>query len=44
MFAHGGKRKLEINEDQVKDLHVKIGELAVVNEFLSRKLNPLGVK
>ena len=30
----------ETHEDQVKDLHVKIGELAVANDFLARKLKP----
>lgn len=44
VFERGGKRKPEIDEDQVKELHAKIGELAVVNDFLSRKLKPWGVK
>ena len=26
--------------EQVKDLHAKIGELAVANDFLARKLKP----
>jgi hypothetical protein len=30
----------EIDEEQVKELHAKIGELAVANDFLSRKLKP----
>jgi len=30
----------EIAEDTVRDLHAKIGELAVANDFLSRKLKP----
>ena len=36
----GGKKAPEIDEEQVKDLHAKIGELAVANDFLSRKLKP----
>jgi transposase len=30
----------EVAEDTVRDLHAKIGELAVANDFLSRKLKP----
>jgi len=30
----------EIAEETVRDLHAKIGELAVANDFLSRKLKP----
>lgn len=44
VFERGGRRKPEIGEDQVKELHAKIGELAVANDFLSRKLKPWGVK
>ena len=44
VFERGGRRKPEIDEDQVKELHAKIGELAVANDFLSRKLKPWGVK
>jgi hypothetical protein len=33
-----------IDEDQVRDLHAKIGELAVANSFLERKLKPWGGK
>lgn len=44
VFGRGGKRKPEIDEDEVKELHAKIGELAVANDFLSRKLKPWGVK
>ena len=31
----------EIDEAKIKDQHAKIGELAVANDFLSRKLKPL---
>lgn len=44
VFERAGRRKPEINGDQVKELHAKIGELAVANDFLSRKLKPWGVK
>jgi transposase len=44
IFERGGRRKPEIGEEQVKELHAKIGELAVANDFLSRKLKPWGVK
>ena len=43
-FERGGKRTPEIDAEQIKDLHAKIGELAVANDFLSRKLKPWGVK
>lgn len=41
-FARGGKAATgaEIGEDTVRDLHAKIGELAVSNDFLSRKPKP----
>jgi transposase-like protein len=40
VFERGGKKAPEIDEEQVKALHAKIGELAVANDFLSRKLKP----
>ncbi|MGB7433177.1 MAG: IS3 family transposase [Ahrensia sp.] len=40
VFERGGKKTPQIDEDQVKDLHAKIGELAVANDFLARKLKP----
>ena len=41
IFERGGKAApAEIDEDTVRDLHAKIGELAVANDFLSRKLKP----
>ncbi|EEX11820.1 conserved hypothetical protein [Citreicella sp. SE45] len=33
MFECGGRKKPEIDEEQVKELHAKIGELAVANPF-----------
>ena len=40
IFERGGKAtaSAEPGEDTVRDLHAKIGELAVANDFLSRKL------
>lgn len=44
VFERGGKKAREIDEEQMKELHAKIGELAVANDFLSRKLKPWGLK
>ena len=44
VFERGSRKKAEIDEEQVKELHAKIGELAVANDFLARKLKPWGVK
>ncbi len=40
VFERGGKKAPGIDEEQVKELHAKIGELAAANDFLSRKLKP----
>ncbi len=40
VFERGCKKAPEIDEERVKELHAKIGELAVANDFLSRKLKP----
>ena len=40
VFERGGQKAPEINEEQVKDLHAKIRELAEANDFLARKLKP----
>ena len=41
IFERGGRTKTpEVSEETVKELHAKIGELAVANDFLSRKLKP----
>ena len=40
VFERGIWKTPEVDEEQVKDLHVKLGELAVANDFLSRKLRP----
>ena len=34
VFERSGKRKPDIDEDQVRELHAKIGELGVANGFL----------
>lgn len=44
VFERGGRKTPEIDEDQAKELQAKIGELAVANDFLSKKLKPWGVK
>ena len=41
IFERGGRTKTpEVSEETVKELHAKIGELAVAYDFLSRKLKP----
>lgn len=40
IFERGGKKAPEVDEETVRALHAKIGELAVGNEFLVRKLKP----
>jgi len=40
VFERGGRKPPEVDEEQVKDLRAKIGELAVANDFLARKLKP----
>jgi transposase len=42
IFERGGQAAAtaEIGEETVRDLHAKIAELAVANDFLSRKLKP----
>ena len=44
VFERGGRKQPAIDEEQVKELHAKIGELAVANSFLERKLKPWGGK
>ncbi len=42
IFERGGQAAASagIAEDTLRNLHPKIGELAVANDFLSRKLKP----
>ena len=40
IFERGGKKKAEVDDETVRSLHAKFGELAVANDFLSRKLKP----
>ena len=40
VFERGRRKEPEIDEATMKELHAKIGELAVANDFLSRKLKP----
>ncbi|MGX9356904.1 hypothetical protein ACS3SW_17570 [Roseobacteraceae bacterium S113] len=44
VFERGGWNTPEMGEEQVEELHVKIGERAVANDFLARKLKPCCVK
>ena len=44
VFDRGSSEKAAIDEEQVRELHAKIGELAVANSFLERKLKPWGGK
>jgi len=40
IFERGARKTSEVDEDTVRSLHAKIGELAVTNDFLLRKLKP----
>ena len=40
VFERGGRKAPEVDEEQVKDLHAKIGELAVANDFWPESSNP----
>ncbi|WP_423211726.1 hypothetical protein [Paracoccus yeei] len=41
IFERGGRKPVaEVDEETVRSLHAKIGELAFANDFLSRKLKP----
>ena len=40
VFERGRRKEPAVDETMVKELHAKIGELAVANDFLSRKLKP----
>ncbi|WP_299507827.1 IS3 family transposase [uncultured Roseobacter sp.] len=42
VFERGGKKAPEVDEEQVEELHAKIGELAVANDFLGQKAQALG--
>ena len=42
VFEHGGQPP-PIYEERVKELHAKIGESAISDDFSLRKLQPLGV-
>jgi len=40
VFERGSRKTPEVDDDQVKVLDGQIGELAIANEFLARKLKP----
>lgn len=42
VFERGGRKAPTMDEDQVKELHARIGKLAVANSFLERTLKPWG--
>jgi len=42
VFERGGRKTPVIDEDQVRDVHAKIGELAVANSFFGKKAQTLG--
>ena len=42
VFERGARKRPGIDEEQVKELPAKIGELAVANSSLERKLKPRG--
>ena len=46
MFERGGKKAPDVGEEQMKELHAKIGELAVTNEeaFFSPALNKATIR
>ncbi|AXI41355.1 transposase [Sulfitobacter sp. SK011] len=37
VFERGNEKTPEVDEDQVKNIHAKIGELAVTTDFLGKK-------
>jgi len=38
VFERGNRKVAEVDEEQMKDLHVKIGELGVANDFLAKMI------
>ena len=40
IFDRGGKKKAEVDEETVRLLHAKIGELAVANDFCHESSSP----
>lgn len=38
LFKRGGRKTPVIDEDRVRELHAKIGELPVANSFLAKML------
>ena len=42
VFDREGRKRPEIDDEPVSGRHAKIGELAVANPFLKRKLKPWG--
>lgn len=44
VFERGGRKRPDLDEEQIKELHAKIGGPAVANSFLDPKLKPWGGK
>lgn len=44
VFECDGRKVPDVDEEQVKDLHIKIGALAVAKDFLTRKLKPTPIR
>ena len=42
VFERGAAKAPEVDPETVRELHAKIGELAVANDFSSRELRPWG--
>lgn len=40
VLERDSRRRPEVDESQVKELHAKIGELAAANDYLSRQFKP----
>jgi transposase len=40
VFERGSRKAPEVDEEQVKDLHAKIGDLDIADDFLAGKLKP----
>ena len=40
IFERGGKKKAEVDEETVRSLHAKIGELAVADDFFHKSSSP----
>ncbi len=44
VFERGDKKAPEVDEEQLKDLHTKIGEPAIANDYCHDSSRPRGQK